>query len=83
MLMLGLSALPKEVGCPFLWHQIPMKHQGPSNSFSQGRKQGVMDKRTTDMPSLQYILKCLTAELGRQLTKAPLAAAISSFMSLL
>ena len=83
MLMLGLSALPKEVGCPFLWHQTPMKSQGPSNSYSarnEGRREGVMDERTPDMPSLQYILKCLTEELGRQLTKTPLAAAFSPFM---
>ena len=46
-----LLALPKEVGCPFLWHQMPTKHQGPSNSYSE-RKEGVMDKRTTDIPSL-------------------------------
>ena len=45
-----LLALPKEVGCPFLWH--PTKHQGPSNSYSE-RKEGVMDERTTDIPSLQ------------------------------
>ena len=39
-----------------------------------------MDERTPDMPSLRYILKCLTEELGRQLTKTPLAAAFSPFM---
>ena len=46
-------------------------------------KEGVMDERVTDLPSLQYVLTCLTVELGRQHTKAPLAATISPFMSLL
>ena len=44
-------------------------------------KEGVMDERITDFLSLQYILTCLTVELGRQHTKAPLAATISPFMS--
>ena len=40
-----------------------------------------MDERIT--PSIQYILACLTVELGCQHTKVPLADAISPFMSLL
>ena len=39
-----------------------------------------MDERITDLPSF---LTCLTVELGRQHTKAPLAATVSPFMSLM
>ena len=43
--------------------------------WNEGRKEGVMDKRTTDVPS--------NSNLGCQHTKAPGAAALSSFMNVL
>ena len=43
--------------------------------WNEGRKEGVMDKRTTDVPS--------NSNLGCQHTKAPGAAALSPFMNVL
>ena len=34
----------------------PASGSGTATIYSQGRKEGVMDERTTDVPSLQYIL---------------------------
>ena len=47
-----------------------------------GKNEGVIDERTTDVPSLQYKLT-VNSKLGRRHTKAPLAAALSPFVSLL
>ena len=33
----------------------PASGSGTTTIYSQGRKEGVMDERTTDVPSLQYI----------------------------
>ena len=49
-----------------------------SGSAYLRKEEGVVDERTTDAPSLQNISTCI--KLGRQLTRAPLAAAISAFI---
>ena len=43
----------------------------------------VVDERTTDVPSYNTYFKHVNSKLWRQHTKAPLAAAFSTFMSLL
>ena len=81
MLMLGLKGFKKNCFPSFSSPKggrlsIPLASNAREASGSlkfifrkEGRKEGFMDERKTDMPSLQYILKCLTAELGRQLTR--------------
>ena len=44
----------------------------PKEGRKEGKNEGVMDERTTDVPSLQYV----NSKLWRQHTKAPLAATI-------
>ena len=52
------------------------------NEWMKRNEWRVVDQRTTDVPSLQYIFNMhVNSKLGRQHTKAPLAAALSPFMS--
>ena len=82
-----LLALPKEVSCPFLWHQMPTKHQGPSNSYSvrkEGRKEGRIHGWEENRHALFTIyLEMFNSRAQTSAYKAPLAAAFSPFMSLL
>ena len=53
-----------------------------SSSTNKGMKWRVVDDRTTDVPSYNTFYHA-NSKLGRQHTKAPLAAALSPFVSLL